>query len=344
MIYRSAVPDDGSEMLRLIESHPASGGIKILYTRRPDAYQSYLAECPDAEITVCVNDDNRVLAQIVCLPRKMYINREAQIVGYVTGLHKEEGAVINILKLLEAGHSKSTAKHFFCSILDDNKPAYNLFSKHKIIRPICDYRTYFIHPAALKPPKHNFNFRRVVPDDAERLIIFYNEVGIEYSYFPLFETMNDFTGLKITDFFLLEDGDKIIAAGALWNQRTYKQYIALGYHGINKLASGHNPLLRLLRYPALPKINTAANFAYISFMLYRKDNLDTARIFLGEIASAARGYDFITIGAVSEDKIGMLLNSAKNIKIGSKLCRIDYHKNSPEQKYKTPFWFECALL
>jgi hypothetical protein len=54
MIFHSASAADGLEMLRLIESHHTSGGMKLLYTRRQDAYQSYLTECPDAEITLGV--------------------------------------------------------------------------------------------------------------------------------------------------------------------------------------------------------------------------------------------------------------------------------------------------
>ncbi len=344
MIYRSATPADGLEMLRLIESHPASGGMQILYTRRPDAYQSYIAECPDAEMTLCVNGDNRVLAQIVCLPRKVYINREVQTVEYVTGLHKEDGALINIKKLLDTGHIRSSVKHFFCSILSDNKPAYALFAKRGLIHPICDYTTYFLHPAAFKVSKHGYKFRRAASRDTERLLNFYHEEGLGYSYFPVFRTMNDFAGLTVSDFFLLEDGEKIIAAGAVWDQRAYKQYVALGYSGAYKLAAHCNPLLRFFCYPPLPRTNTAANFAYISFLLCHKDNLDVMRIFMGELAATARAYDFLTIGAVDGDDVEMLLNAVKNINISSRLCNIDFGENGSVPIYKTPFRFECAFL
>jgi len=344
MIYRHATPDDGPEMLRLIESHPSSGGMKILYTRRPDAYKSYITECPDAEIILCANEDNRVLAQIVCLPRKVYIDRKAQTVGYVTGLHKENGALINILKMLDIGHSQSTVKHFFCSILDDNKTAHDLLSKRGLIHPICDYTTYLFNPSAFKLSKHNFKFSRAATGDTDRLLAFYSEVGSEYSYFPFFETMDNFAKLTVSDFFILEDSKKVIAACALWNQQAYKQYIALGYKGFYRLALHCNPLLRFLRYPPLPKTSTAANFAYISFMLCRKDSLDVARTFLGELAAAGRGYDFLTVGAVNGDELGKTLNAVKNIKISSKLCVIDYDKNGSAPVYKTPLRFECALL
>ena len=342
-MYRPAVPGDGPEMLRLIEAHPAGKGMQILYTRRPDAYTSYRTECPGAEMILCVNDDNRVLAQAVCLPRKLYINREAHMVGYVTGLRKTEGAAINIMKMLEAGRTRSSVSRFFCSFLDENKPIYDLFAKRGLVRPVCGYTTYFLNPAVFKPSKHNCKFRRAAPGDTEKLVNFYNMVGSEYSYFPVFRTMNDFAGLTVSDFFLLEAGDEVIAAGALWDQRAYKQYIVLGFYGAYKLAAYCNPLLRFFCYPPLPKKNMAANFAYISFLLCRKDNPDMAHVFLGELAAAAGGYDFLTIGAVSGSELAAVLNSVRSIKIDSRLCVIDHDKNGPAA-YKTPLRFECALL
>ena len=344
MIYRSAAADDAADMLRLIESHYSSGGIELLYTRRPDAYKSYQTECPDCEITLCVNKNNRVLAQVVCMPKKVYIDGTVQRLGYVTGLHKEKDTYINLLKLLEAAHTRSVVKKHYCSILDENKAAYDLLAKRGSIHPICDYTTYIINPAAFKHPKHSFKFRRANLTDTDRLLAFYNDVGSGYSYFPVFETMDDFSGLTVTDFFVMEDGGEIVAAGALWNQQFYKQYIALGYHGIYKLAAYCNPLLRFLSYPLLPKINKAANIAFISFALCRKDYSDLLGALLGELAAAGRGYDFLTIGAVNGDEAAVILNATKGIRIGSKLCVTDYDKTGHLPIYKTPPRFECALL
>ena len=88
----------------------------------------------------------------------------------------------------------------------------------------------------------------------------------------------------------------------------------------------------------------AANFAYIGFLLCRKDNLDMTRVFLGELTAAAGGYDFLTIGAVNGSELADVLNSVRSIQIGSKLCVIDYDKTGPATVYKTPLRFECALL
>ncbi|MCL1896003.1 MAG: hypothetical protein FWG03_05595 [Clostridiales bacterium] len=350
MIFRPAAPSDGLEMLRLIESRPAAGGnLRILHTRRPDAYRSYKMECADAEMVLCTADDGRLLAQAVCLPRSLYINGEVCTAGYVTGLHIAQGARADIRKMLDAGYAHTRATRFFCSFLDSSRAAYDLFSKRGWVRPICGYTTYMLHPAAIKPVRHGFTFRRATPGDSERLLRFYNEFGPGYSYFPAFESLDSFPEPAVPDFFLFEDRGDIIAAGALWDQHAYKQYIVNGYGGAYRLAAFCNPVLRALHYPPLPKAGSPARFAYISFLLCRGGSPGPGQVFaeqaspgqdfteqafsgqdfieqafLGELSEAARGYDFLTVGAVNGTGPGLFLDSLRSIRIGSTICAIDY--------------------
>jgi len=344
MIYRPATPIDGSKMLQLIESHPTGGKIRVIYSRRPDAYQSYLMECSEAETVLCIGDDGHLLAQATCLPRKLYIDRKAHTIGYITGLHKAKGAQVNIMKMLETGYISSSVKQFFCSILDDNQSTFDLFAKQKLICQICDYTTYLLHPAAIKSVRHNLVFHRATMADTKALLHFYNEVGSMYSYFPVFSAMHDFAGLSVSDFFILKDGDEIVAAGALWNQQAYKQYIVIGYNKVFRFAALCNPILRTIHYPPLPKVNETAHFAYISFLLCRENNPTLERILLGEISATARNYDFLAIGSTKETTLGQYLDSLKSIRIGSKLCIINYDRSGTTENIKMPLRFECALL
>ena len=343
MIIRPASSADGQEMLRLIEAHPARGNMSILYTRRPDAYQSYQTECPGAKIVVCTDNSGGLLAQIACLPRKLYVNSEIHSVGYVTGLHKADGAFINIIKMLKDEHFRSSAEQFFCSILDDNESVFNLFAKRGLFHAIYNYTTYLIHPAAVKHKRHKLQFRRARSEDATRLLDFYNNEGKRYSYFPVFSTKDDFSGLNVLDFYLLEDGAELIAAGALWDQRPFKQYVVVDYKGMYRLAAHCNPMLRALHYPPLPDVNTAANFAQISFLICRDGDHFLEQIMFGELATAGRGFDFLTIGSAAQDPFSNHLNSIRSLKFGSKICVCDYAENSLAPAGIIPR-FECALL
>jgi hypothetical protein len=343
MIFRPAAPADGQEMLKLIEAHPAGGGMKILYTRRPDAYQSYRMECPDAEMYVYTDNNGCLLAQIACLPRKVYVNGKIITVGYVTGLHKAGGVFVNIIKMLEAGRVRSSAKHFFCSILDGNESVFNLFAKRGLFYAMYDYTTYLLHPAAVKRKRHNLIFRRAQKDDTARLLDFYNTEGKRYSYFPVFSAMNDFSGLNISDFYLLEDRSELVAAGALWDQRAFKQYVAIDYKGIYRLAAHCNPLLRVLHYPPLPSINTAANFAQLSFLVCKDSDRFLEQIMLGELAAVGKMFNFLAIGCAAQDPLSRSLNGLRSLKFGSKICMYD-HAGVGFSPAETIPRFECALL
>jgi hypothetical protein len=319
-------------------------------------------ECPKAEMLVYEKDEGRLLAQMVCIPRKLYIDGKAQMVGYATGLHKADGALVNVMKLLLAAGERSVAKQFFCSVLGDNSAVFTMFARRGLFSTLAEYTTYLIYPKAIKPLKHSFTFRRATAADEGALVTFYREEGQGYSFFPVFSSMNEFAGLTVSDFFVLEDGSGILAAGALWDQRSFKQSIMLSYGGIYKLAAHCNPLLKALQYPPLPRLGMAAEFAHLSFVLAREDDHQFTRILLGELASVGGGsnlellchssapaYSCLSIGAVKGSKLDVCLQGIKSYRFDSKLCAINHERaagiaEAIPATCTSPLRFECGLL
>ncbi|MCL1803737.1 MAG: hypothetical protein FWG30_08905 [Eubacteriaceae bacterium] len=344
MIYRLAEPSDGLEMLKLIESHASSGGMNIIYTRRPDAYRSYKQENPGSEIMLCVSDTGSLLGQVACLPVNVYFNGKAVTIGYINGLHQSVGKRANIMRMLDAGDKTTPISQYYCSVLDGNEAVYTMFARRGILKPICSYTTYFIHPCAIKPVKHAFSFRRAQKEDEGRLVRFYREFGSKHDYFPEISDLNSYSGLSVSDFYIFEDSSGIAAAGAIWNQMEYKQYIAMGYSGFYRLASYLGPVLEFFRYPALPKKGEAANFAYISFLLTRGENPGVLKAMLSEIASAGSQYGFLALGASGGDILGQALKGAKSIKLKSRICSVGYGQSNLNETEGEICKFELAML
>ena len=48
----AASASDGKEILRILESSAAKGNIELIYTRRPDAYESYRKESGEARVFI----------------------------------------------------------------------------------------------------------------------------------------------------------------------------------------------------------------------------------------------------------------------------------------------------
>ena len=83
----TARPDDGKDILRILESSPAKGSIELLYTRRPDAYESYMKEPGEARVFVSREDD-RVVGTCAELIRDVYIGGKVCRAAYLCGLKK----------------------------------------------------------------------------------------------------------------------------------------------------------------------------------------------------------------------------------------------------------------
>ena len=159
--------------------------------------------------------------------------------------------------------------------------------------------------------------------------------------------MPGFYCLGVENFYLLiHPNGHIFAAGALWNQQSFKQNIIKKYHGIYNAASKFSFLLRLFRYPPLPKINTIAGFAYISFLTAENNNPNIIRAFLGEImAAAGKQYETVCIGATENSETSRILKKIKSIHFNSNLCLLDFKKDDTWIKLCTgPAFFECGSL
>lgn len=343
MIIRPATPADGAPMLRSIESQPTRGPLQLLYTRRPDAYRSYVRECPGAELLVC-EDGGKLVAQGACLPRRFFVDGEEAVVGYATGLHKAPGAPLSIMDLLDEAYRRSTARAFFCSILDDNGAIMRRFGQRWGLRVLSDYRTYLVSPSAIKDRRHDVTCRRARPADGDRLVRFYREAGAGFSYFPVVSRIDEFPDLDVTDFVLCESGGQIVAAGALWDQRAFRQYIVGRYGGVYRLVRRTPWLLRALGFPPLPAPGEVVRAAFLSFVLARDDPAAEWAVMAELAAGAARDFDFLVIGAVPSSTLGMALDRVPGLKIGSHLCAIGYGKTTPDPVPRGPFRFECALL
>ncbi|MDR2133166.1 MAG: GNAT family N-acetyltransferase [Clostridiales Family XIII bacterium] len=350
--YRRALPEDGVGMLELIESHSSGGALDTVYTRRADAYRSYLADCKDAEITLCVDEEGRIKAQMACLPRRLYMGGEARTAGYLTGLCKRGDGFVNLPRLFHAALDDSKIDLFFCSILDGNDGVFKMLDKKRAYMPelrvISEYTTHLFSPKAIKRTTgHGFAFRRATENDSEALLLHYREYGKHHDFFPEISAFSEFPGLDIECFYLLlhRSGD-IVAAGALWDQRDFKQHIVKKYGGAYKTAAKFNFLLRLLRYPPLPKANAVADFAYVGFFAVERDEPALIRAFLGEMAAIARSRcDTLCVGATADSETGRVLQGIKSVHFGSKLCLFDFKKDGARPApRKRPAYFECGLL
>ena len=80
--------DEGKRILEILETSPAKGAIELLYTRRPNAYESYHKESNDVRVHV-IKDEEAIIATSAEIIRDVYINGEVKKTSYLCGLKKD---------------------------------------------------------------------------------------------------------------------------------------------------------------------------------------------------------------------------------------------------------------
>jgi len=182
---------DGKEILRILESSAAKGSIELIYTRRPDAYASYMKESGEARVFVS-KDEERTIGTCAEIVRDVYIGGEIHKAAYICGLKKDAvyngsiGFGAEFIRELR----RDNIDFYYCSVVSDNTVTQKMFAKSRRIvamKPIATYKTYILNPKVkLKSPRHSFIFRQATIQDIPRLLEFLNIYAKILIYPPKF--------------------------------------------------------------------------------------------------------------------------------------------------------------
>ncbi len=344
---------DGIRILEILESSPAKGSIELLYTRRPDAYISYKKESSDTEVFV-VRDGDNIIGTSAEIIRDVYIGGKVRRLCYICGLKKDpdyEGSV-NWGKVFVRNLVRDDIDCYFCSIISDNEGARRLLEKkrkHTLnLNFMQKYTTYMLAPDfKFRVRSKGYTFSRAEKKDEQELLEFLNSEGRKKELFPVIDSIEGFSHLSIEDFCILRKNGEIAAAGALWNQSSYRQYIVKSYKGIMKCARLLNPVLKLLGYIQLPKENEVLNFPMLSFLLCRDDSEEHCKVFLRSVASEIKkDYGMVVIGAAECSPMNDVLRKMRSISFDSQIYTIDFMLGNAESITvdRDNIMLECALL
>jgi len=297
LILREATSADSAAILGLLEMTAAKGNIQLVYTRRPDPYASFLRETPAAKLLVWT-DGGSVVAMGALLTRDFYVDGAICRGTYLTGLKKHPG-VRQRLDLADAtGALTGTgADFFFYSVLSDNAGVARAFQGVKYgsgevtMSPLGGLTTFFSTTGGrlLLPPGRES--RMCSPTDEPALAEFYGRLGPAAGLFPVGTPWQDNWGCALSDFCVVTtNGGRIVAAGALWDQTDFRQYLVAKYSPGLQVARLLNPGLSLLGYPRLPKAHTVIPFPMASFLLSEPGE-EAALLTSLSVAARRRGYD-----------------------------------------------------
>ncbi len=362
--FDAATPDDGQEMLKILENAPFHGKISLLYTRRPDAFRSFEMEGERVEIVVCRDSERGQIAGLgACATRQVFLNGRPETIGYLFGLRvRQEYA--KKYPLLHRGYAylRNAAKDaplplYVTTILEENRAAQTLLEKPRDFMPSYTPRGMY-EVYALNCSGHPFfkrkrgDLQQARPEDADTLAQFLNEQGRRFQFFPTVAPNSFLANVPgqpaLEDFYLLKSvqGD-ILACGAFWNQAAYKQYLVQGYGGFFKMLAPVSRWQPLVGMPALPKPGERLRFFTLSYWAVKDDDPALFRKFLDGIPAVAATYPFYLVGVHETHPLRPVLQHRPHISYKSRVYTVGWPHQQPMIRNVNPglpVYLECGML
>ena len=362
-IIEPATANDSDEILGILEETVFPSGMSLVYTRRPDAYRSFMAEAEDVHLFVCRDKQANQIAGMAAYGfHDCFIDGRPQKVVYLFGLRTRpqyRGHRAFVL-LPQAYHETVQQLHargisyFFTATLKDNTIARRFLTRHRPRMPscqlLCPYLTLGFRTLT-RPPSlpGSCLFRKATSDDRTTIEEFLTREGRRYSFFParIDSLIEQHAELSWDSFYLLADrhhGD-ILACGAEWDQTSYKQYIVMGYRGIMKLVRNLSFLFPFFGYPSFPKPPSTLRFSFLSFWCVKDNQPEYLKWFFGGFAYATRRYPYFVAGIAETHPLRPSLDRRRMLRRDSHIYMVGDHTTPSDlERLRESPYLECGWL
>jgi hypothetical protein len=318
--------EDSPGIQKVFDDVDFKGDISVKFTRAPDPYVSFQNDGDNIILPIVRDPDTQeIIAVGTCVIRKEFVNGIVRNVGYLTGLKIMERYQkrLNCIRQAYEFLGQQTASYglyYYTTILKSNEAAIRLLEKRHHGMPPYLYQgeyTVYCLGTGFKASSKGYTFTR---GHTPAMAAFYQKHLPRYNLAPVNERLH---GLSDLDFYALSSptGD-ILAACAIWNQQSYKQYIISNYSGIYQALS-HLPT-HWFGYPKMPKPGSSANYASIASLIIPEENMEISQMFLALICQEAKQYDFIMLGLFENHLLTSILENHRHIKYQSRLYTVDY--------------------
>jgi hypothetical protein len=306
--YGLATVADDAAIRRLLRETPTRGAISLSFEREPNYFRgAHLAGAEDR--TLLAYERERLVCMGRCTTRDCWLNGEIRRVAYLgeLRLHASAQGRFDILRRgYEFFHTlrrNDPVDFTFTSIAADNLRARALFERGLPRLPRYTFLTEFV---TLLIPTARLARKSIVPLGSAtpaELVMFLNaeasrhHLGTAWSNERLAALANH--DLPLENIGVYREGGRIVAAAALWDQRSFRQTVIRDY--VPSLAFVR-PLVnfagRLAGWPQLPAPGTVLAHAFLSPLAVAKDREsllpDVVAAFCQR--AAKRGLEFVTLG------------------------------------------------
>jgi hypothetical protein len=356
--FAIATEADDAAIRRLLRENPLRGAISVSFEREPDYFRgANIAGGEDQ--TVLAFGDGRLVCMGRCTQRECWMNGCASRVAYLAELrldataHGRFGILRDGYRFFHEQQCDDSIDLFFTSIAADNDRALRLLERGPHGLPaylfLNEVDTLIVavprHPRAAK-----LRVEVATPDRIPDLVRVMNAGRHNLSAVWTTDRLQSLEhhGLPLSRFLVALDGNEVIAAGALWDQRGFRQTVIRGYARPLAIARpALNLAGRVLGKPRLPCAGSVVAHAFLSPLAF-ECSVDAALPDLVEafFPLAARcGVDFVTLALPTIDsRLPVLRRRFTTRTWRSRLYQVRWPDDSPIEFRGAPCLPDVALL
>jgi hypothetical protein len=310
-VLAPATAADEPELRRLLRETPLPGAAALTFEREPDWHHGAAVDGDRHDVLVG-RRDGRVVGFAARAVRDVFVDGAPALLGYLGGLRAEPGAR-GELRLLREGFARLAAARGpgelpfdFTSIVSGNVRARRLFEAGRsglpTYRPLGELVTLALRPR--RPREASPCVTRGSRERLPEIAAFLRREGARFQLAPCLDagalgSASRSRGLAPEDFLLVEASGAIRAAGAVWDQRAFKQTVVRRYAPALRLL---RPLLASSGLAPLPPEGAPFASAFLAHAYAAGDDPAAFGLLLDAALSdaARRGLDALVLGLAAD--------------------------------------------
>lgn len=318
--FELASPADDADLRRLLRVNHLPGDIHLSYEREPSFWAATLMDGLQPQTMVARASDGRAVGMGSRAVRTLYVNGEAQPVGYMSQMRVDPSYEwgIALPKVLTQGwrffrqlHADQRTPYYLVSLVAGDSVAWRMMTlglpDWPTLHAVGGLLTFAIHvrrARAVPRLSSGMTLRRANADDREAIVECLARNGRRRQFAPVWEptALGDTTltpDLDLADFWVVARGTQVVGTMARWNQQGFKQSVVRGYdepwvrmrHLVNALAW-------FGLAPRLPAIGKPIRHAFASHLAVDNDDPHVTAALLAATYNNAveAGDDYLMLG------------------------------------------------
>ncbi|HYD42277.1 MAG TPA: hypothetical protein VEB43_15730 [Anaeromyxobacter sp.] len=278
--------EDEPALRRLLREAPLRGRVTVSLEREPSFELAAAVEGDRHDVLVARAGDGAVVGLACRSVRTALVNGAPARVGYLGQLRLTRAGRASLRAVREGFARLAAARRSdelpfdFTSIVSDNAPARRLLEAG--VAGLPTYRRLgelatlsFAIPRRAPPAQDGLRVVPGTPERLEEIAAFLRRHGgaRQLAACPTAAELASperARGLAAGDFLLVERGGTLLACGAIWDQRGFKQTVVRGYAPLLAAArpvfAALAALAPALGLPALPRVGAALPAAFLAFV------------------------------------------------------------------------------